>query len=296
MFQQPDRTSVLHALMQSVHKAIARAYPAIRGNHRRPAVPLTVPGLMTDMQIKGVDVRGLMVPDIKVKEEDRLEAYSRVLPYFGEGHLSRESSAAVSSVIGRQTLDFVMLSPTPTGRMARLLWAFGKGSKVEVSPSTLVVSDASGEYGVREGRMVGGIYDGSCLSLPVSELLKPDSETLVSGARITEVRRILVSRSSMELYKVFCLLYAIAEWDSTVLIDTLLTPKPKGMGRKLDMLATEVLETENPCQKVYKALVPCFMPYSDFVSVFGRPDKVTYANTETRMRLINKLYSLPFYN
>lgn len=282
--------------MLKVHKAVTRSRVVSRGRSFASAA-LIVPGLGSDMTFEGEPVLDLLVPEIDVPEETRLETLSSLVSHLGDPVLDKSSRALLRGTLGRLVLDFALCSPTPPGRLARLLVAFGKRTETEldVSRGTLVVRDASGEYGVRDGVMVGGIYAGTPMTLPLAELFGKERTVVTRSTTLSEIRRVLHSRTDPEAYQLFCLLYAISEWDRTVPIKSLLLPKPRRVQRSLTEMAKTLLDHPSPYNFLYRSLVPYFMTYSDFVANFGKPENRVQIGHRARTVLINKLYMLPFF-
>lgn len=282
--------------MQKVHRAMTRSRVVSRGRSFA-SVALTVPGLGSGMCFEGKPVTDLLIPEIDVPEGDRLATLTALVSHLGDPVLDKPSRALLRGTLGRLVLDFALCAPTPPGRLARLLVVFGKRTRTEldVERGTLVVHDASGEYGVRNGVMVGGIYAGTPMALPLAELFSAERTVTSRSTTLSEIRRVLHSRTDPEAYQLFCLLYAVSEWDRSVPIKSLLLPKPRRVQRNLAELAKTLLDHPSPYNFLYRSLVPYFMTYSDFVATFGKPENRVQIGMRARTALINKLYMLPFF-
>lgn len=291
-----DRAEIVQGLMRRVHKALVNARANEYAGRACYSVSFPIPGLTSTLKIEGVDVPDLLVPSVDVPESERLAAVDSVIPHLGSPASDSAGRSIMRTQVGRLVMDFALAGATPEERLARLLWAFGKHAEREVGDNTLIVRDASGEYGVRDGVMVGGAYAGTPLNLPMAKLLQEDSLMTTRSAHLTEIRRLLRYTPDPGVFEIACLLCALAEWDKSVLLRTLLMRHPSNSAKRLAKLPTRLLTTRDPYGVLYRTLCPYFMVYGDFVALFGRPEHRGNLREAARNNLINKLYTLPFFD
>lgn len=291
-----DKEKVLRDFMQRAHSAVSRSRPNGAGSRGYYQVTLPIPGPSSKQFISGHAVADLLIPDVTVSIEERSEMLWVVMPFLATSEVNGEARKHVRTMIGRKALDYTLVADTPEGRLARLLWVFSQGQEKEVSPTTLVIKSPGGDYGVRDGLLVGGAFDGVPMTLTMGDLLVEEKAISTRSAKLTEIRRVLKSRIDQEAFQIFCLLYALAEWDTSIPLDSLLLPKPKRGKRRLSEITTELLNVDEPYRYLYRALVPMFMTYGDFISIFGsNPDRRGNIGAPARIRLINKVSLLPIF-
>jgi hypothetical protein len=291
-----NRLDTINTLMRRVHKAVSRSRPRHGGSRGFYSVSLRVPGLASDLSLDGVDVQDLLVPDVEIPEADKLRTLSETIALLGDPLLDMNGRRVLRGELGKLVLDFALLGSTPEERYARLLWAFGKKDEKEVGDNTLIIKGALGDYGVRDGVIIGGAFNGVKFNISTESITEKERTVVSRSVKITEIRRVLHDKVDQEAMQIFCLLFSLSEWDERIILSSLLMPRPKiKVERHLNNLSTEVMESDEPYMKLYRSLVPLFMTCSDFRSTFGSPEGRGSVGQNTRVKLINKMYMLPFF-
>ena len=292
-------------LMRRVHRAVHASW---NGRHRTGAayrsVTLYLPGLSTSLIIKDVDVHDMLVPDVEVDEPDRIAAFTDALGLLSEPEVLETTRVLLNSLLGLRTVRFLLLGKTPAARIARLLWALGKGLPKEmVGDDTLVILAPSGEFGVRGGKLVGGDYAGFPQALDLTSIREVSRVKVSRAVDVVGIRTILVGRSDPAAYWIFCLLYAVAEWDSRIILASIMKAKPTLSTRNVQELERITQEHMDPYRKLQQILVPSCLTYRDFIKVFGYPKYRKLLphgvpdpgpRPSTRLRLSAALKTLPF--
>lgn len=287
MFQS-ERRQLLRQMMRVVHRALTsfrRDWPGARIYYK---ADLPVPGLLDPQHYQGHAVADLILPEVEVPVEARETLVWQAVSCLDERPLLRD-------LLDRAATDFLLLEDTVEARLVRLLWFMGQDLPREVGEHTLLVHLPTGPFGVREGHFVGGPYAGLPIDLPVNQVLRETRTVTTQASRFVEVRRVLASRTDQTAFTLFCILYAVAEWDKTLPLDSLVLPKPRYTRRTLDNLARSLMEDSDPHRLLYKKLVPVSMTYTDYRNIFGNPERRGNISQAARITLINKVYMLPFF-
>lgn len=292
-------------LMRRVHRAVHSSW---NGRHRTGAayrsVTLYLPGLSTSLIIPDVDVHDLLVPDVEVPEPERVAAFTEALGLLSEPEVLETTRKLLNTLLGILTVRFLLLGKTPEARIARLIWALGKGFPKElVGDDTLVVKTPEGEFGVRDGKLVGGDYAGFPQALDLSSIREVSRVKKSRSVDDVGIRTVLIGRADPAAYWIFCLLYAVAEWDSRIILASIMKAKPT-LSKHNVMDLEKITQTHmDPYRRLQQLLVPACLTYRDFIKVFGYPKYRKLLphgvpdpgpRPSTRLRLSAALKTLPF--
>ena len=281
-------------LMKQVNKAVSSA--RLGGGRRIYSfVRFYVPGLSTLIEIPGINVQDVLVPTAHTEESQKPEALAEALAYLAEDNILPEARQHLCEQFGKQVIEFVLYETVCELRVARLIWALGKGCEHEVGPDTLVIKSPLGEYGVRNGMLVGGPYAGYPQPIDTTKVTEVERVITSKAQHLVEIRTLLESRRDPSDFHLFSLLYARAEWDKKILLKTLLMVRP-GLSRlNRDEIIRSLMTSSDPYKYLFNKLVPLCMPYGDFITVFGTPNKRGNLGESPRRRLAIKVKNLPFF-
>lgn len=279
-------------MLRTVHRAVAKSRPKGAGTRSYHSATLCIPGVLSDQQVEGLPVSELIVPRLNLAPEVRQDALWTLFPYLTQADATSRSE--VKAVIGRQAMGYTMAPRQAEVRLVRLLWIMGQGQVTDYGPDRLLI-DIGGWFGYDAGKLVGGPFNGVPMPLPVEEFLVKEFVVTTRSQRMVEIRRVLESRHDPDVYQYFRVLYAMAEWDIMIPLDSVLLPKPRRSTKTLAAISKTLFESKDPYRYLYKALVPIYMTYSDFIALFGNPSKRGNLGQQARINLVNKVHLLPFF-
>lgn len=286
----------INTLMKTVHRAIHSSKARKVGAKAYSVARIDLPGLASQMVIPGVDVQDVLVPTSHLPVEEMARTLVEYLPFAYEDRLDRSARVILDELFGRLTINFTLLGETAGQRYARLLWALGKGLEKEVADSTLIIKAPCGEFGVREGKLVGGPYHGYEQDLDLAPILEESRPMKTRVRGMVEARCALAGRTDLQALWIFYLLCAVAEWDDRVSLPTLTKIRPTLSPHNEQELIKIALLDDDPLAKLHSELVPKLLNYKDFVKYFGPPTRKLRIRPDTRLKLVGKLQSLPFFN
>lgn len=287
------RKEILASYIKEVQEALAHVKPTDWRSYSNIRLP--VPGLLSKEVIDGVDVASLLVPQVTTPVHERADVVWNMLPTLGAPSLSDKERSHLRGTLSRQVMDFALFGSRPEERLARLLWAMGQDLDRVVSHNTLLIQGDGIDFGIKDGRLHGGPYDGLPVDLDLSQILYESTVVRVRAKEVIYMRRLMTDHKATGVFNKFCVLYAVSEWDRTVMLKTVLIPKPKNVRQEIEGIAANLMEVDDPYRFLYQALVPYQMAKPDFRAVFGRESNRGRLTKPRRLKLVNKLYSLPFF-
>lgn len=286
---------IVNDLMKRVNRAFHNASQKRLNTRSYSTARLYVPGFASKLTIPGVDVQDLLVPDTSIEEPARVESLTEALAYINDEVVTVEARRQLTTLFGYKVVAFVLVCKSPGQRVARLIWALGKGYESEVGETTLVIKSPSGDYGVRDGLLVGGPYAGYAQVIDTTQITEVERIVTTRSRFLIEANTVLRCRNDPSAYHILCLLYSRSEWDSKVLLKTVLTYRPRMSRVNFQEIASKIMTEDDPYQYLFRKLVPFCMPYTDFVACFSNPVKRGDIRTSARLSLSRKLYDLPFF-
>jgi hypothetical protein len=284
----------VNILMNRVHRALTSAKKKT-GACKYASATLQIPGLATTKVVEGFDILDIIVPDAFTAEEDKAQALTDSLAYICYDTIDSPTKQVLVDLYGRLVVEFMLLSTTTEQRLARLLWSLGKGFEKEVGENTLVIKSPLGEYGVRDGLLVGGAYAGYAQAIDTSLVLEKERVLMTRSKYLVEARTILEGRQDPQAYWLFCALYARSEWDHRVIIKSLMMLRPNMSHINRQAILDKIMTSPDPYATLYRTMVPACMLYTDFVILFGNPYNRGNTRPSSRLKLCNKVQDLPFF-
>lgn len=282
--------------MNEVHKALILTRRGAAASRSYSSATLQVPGPLSTEEVNGVPVADLIMPEVFASPAEQEQGVWQILPYLGEFPASGDLKNELVRLFGRQVADYTLVAATAEHRFCRLLAALSHRQEREIGKYTLLVKGPSGWYGIKDGNLMGGPMSGMPINdLDLDETLYENKFVKSTSVKIIEIRRTLANRYDKEALRKFEILYAAAEWDRNIPIASLIMQKPRRTQRTLERIATDLLNVEDPYRYLFRALVPMVMTSADFTRMFGRPYSRGNVQQHTRIKLINKIYMLPFF-
>lgn len=277
------------ALIKSMVKEVGKTVAAM-GSRVEPILTshqclYHFPGLLNKEVIAGVPAADLIIPKPR---PDFLPP--QVMDALGYLEGSARGNKPLKDLVGSNMARFMCISDAPQERWVRLVFAVGRVWSIEIGPDTLTFQYEDKHYGLRDGKLVGGDFDGTPFQCSVLNVLyETERVTTRVPKYVTAYRCLRTSKTGLDYFRV---LHQRALWDKTVTLDSVLRPQPWKLNMKT--VEADVIDSDEPHKVLFKALVPYAMNTKDFRNHFGNPYTKRQSSAAVKNTLINKLYSLPF--
>lgn len=292
---RPNRQALIRKLLCDVHKALCRSRSQPVIFRKGASIHVEIPGLLCQDEVIGVPASFLLTPPVRLDVLQREGFVWEILPYLPPESSVGEGRMKLLDTLGSQCSSFIMAGRTAESRLVRLLWLMGSDQPVEHGPEKIVISGPDGQYGVEDGKFVGGPFAGMSVVIDTTEILFDKQKIRSRSASVLEARRVLVQRRDPDAYFKFQVLYAISQWDKMLPIDSLVLSRGAIGHGFFEQLETKVLQSDEPYKVLHAALVPSFMTHPDFYNIIGSPKSAATLNVDRKLRLMAKVRSLPFF-
>lgn len=288
------RAEVINQLMGDVRNAL-RGVSLMASSTQYPAMSMTLPSLGTTEVEYGMPTIDLITPPVSLPAEDQAQALWDSMPLLSAKRPSRVEVREASKLLTQPVALFALLSSTPEGRLGRILWAFARSQPSVIDmPDGIMIKSPTGDFGVWDGRLVGGPFEGFDIELPWIELASPTRKILIRNQKECTLYRALRRTYNEKGVHAYNTLYAIAEWDKSIPMSHLSVPVTRALQRRVQKLADIVWTSEDPIRDIYTVLVPFLMSYTEFEHTFGKATRRRSYTLEQRNVLANKISLLPF--